>query len=164
MIWPTLGYSCQRNWRNRRKGTEMDEELREKSWGNHLAVLVATRGMAMAEHRVWSFYGGRSTKQRCSPFSLSWVAAAKQTEFSGLWNSYREQWAIPSSSSPAVSCPRHLPALPVPWVCSVFLKWEVFLLHIGTVQLLFTWDPGWWPVTLSWHWKAEIAVGVERKN
>lgn len=36
-------------------------------------------------------YGGRSTKQWPSPFSLSWVAAAKQADFSGLWNSYCEQ-------------------------------------------------------------------------
>lgn len=69
----------------------MDELLREKFWGNQLTVLVVTRGMALAEHRVLSFYGYWSTKQWSSPFRLSWIAAAKQAGFSGLWNSSSEQ-------------------------------------------------------------------------
>lgn len=48
----TLGYYCQNSMRNRKKGTEVDEESREKSWGNQLAVSIETRGVAMAEHRV----------------------------------------------------------------------------------------------------------------
>lgn len=36
-------------------------ESRKKSWGNQLAVSIEARGMAMAGHGVWSFYGGQST-------------------------------------------------------------------------------------------------------
>lgn len=62
------------------------------------------------------------TKQWPSPSSLSWVASGKQADFSGLWNSYCEEWATSSLWSSAVSCPGHLPSLPVPWICSVFPK------------------------------------------
>lgn len=153
--------------RNRKKGTEVYEESRKKSWENLLALSVEMTGMAMAEHRVWSFDGGQSTISSGLHLSLSWMAAAKKADFfSGLWNSCHEQWAISISLSAVLpgtsACLGSL-------ICSVCMKGEMFLLHMEEVALYVrSWMVACYSVLALesrgcfWDWERKLGPVVYR--
>ena len=93
-------------------------------------------------------------------FSISWVAAAKQADFSGLWNSYHE----PYPAHPPQQCPAQGICLLCLCLGSALFSWSERYFCFTLVQYSCFVHEMLGGGLLPWHWKTELAFGVERKN